>query len=687
MTLSEEQKQKRITELKDMSRDILAHPEDDLSYLEDIFKSEVFTDAEIQDINEAFRLILSSEYDENKKGNMIENSWKLNFVTKPPTPEEFCTEEWIGGMAESLFPYIKNTFCNFYDPIKPYRHLVLSYPIGSGKTTLVVLQKAYNAILYNFLRNPKQFFHLSKATLLTDVSVSLTKSQCYTLVIDPLKNLLLGSPRFEYCRYQNEIEEKRSQNPRKVYFANSNSGMAVFRIGELRFITCSEPYQLLGTTITNFSITEMAFLQEAGMTEETAMRLLNDGKGRVYSRFGNSYFARTILDSSPNDLSSSIDQYIFNKAPKDPTVLFVNDTKWNLQPHLFPEWQRTGETFPVFLGDVSKTPKILDKEEVKNYDVTEIMNMPIDIRSYAEDSLIKVIKDYGGKPSGSEKKLINNMDIIEDIFTDSLRNTYSPIYAPASLPPENLLWDYVKKEFFVYTGHGNIYKFWRNPYATRFISVDLAKNHDMASISMVHIEMGKNGERLYIVDFSIPVISGKEEINMDAFRYLIINMVKYGQITIGMSSTDHFQSDSHQQYLKRFGIESQYFSVDQPVEVYLSFLNNLSQRRIKAGRNLIFKNNLKCLIMSQTPSGKKKVDHLTGSWTDIDNLDWTYSKWGYFGKDVADSICASCTLADMYGTLTADYIYDEENEKLNNTTSIEVITKDLEELYGLKLLK
>lgn len=671
--------------LIDMEKDILNHPENDLEYLEKLFSEEsLFSKTEIEDINSAFKAILNDKnLNTEKRADYFTNSWKLNYFKKPPSPEEFLTHDWIGPMSESLFPHIKEAFVKFFDPLTNYRNLVLYYPIGAGKTTLVVLIKIYLGVLDYYLRNPKQFFRLAESTLISDVSVSLTKEQAYTLVINPMLNILETSPKFERTKFESQVPKLREQNPNTIYFANVNKGMAVLRMGDIRYNVVAEPSQLLGLTIQSASLTELGFLQEAGMSQEQIMRLLNDSKQRVYSRFGNHYLARTIVDSSPNDISNLVDKYIYFDCVKDPTVLRLNGTKWELQPYLFPEYEKHGTTFPVFKGNITKQPKILEKEEINNYDTTEIINMPIDIKQFAQDSLTKVLKDYAGIPAGSEAKLISNFDMIEDCFTDSLKNIYTYIHAPSNLSPEGLLWEIVKKEFFIYSGRGNIFYFYRNPFAQRFISVDLARNHDMATITMCHIELNKKGEKLYIIDFTLVIVKNKEEINMDAFRYLVYDMMKYGNINIKMASFDGFQSDTSIQFLNRLGIETIKMSVDYPVEPYMSFLSIIGQRRIKMGRNLIFKNNCKSLIMSATKSGKKKVDHIIGEWCDMDNLDWKTSKMGYFGKDLSDTVCASCTLADLYGNEYSEYIFDEKTEIKKD--EIESIKDLLNDKYGLVL--
>ena len=119
--------------LKDMEKDIIKHPSDDLSYLDNILNSNLFTQAEIQDLNSALRIILNDEkLSENEKGNLLENSWKINHKFKPPTPEEFLTEDWIGSQAQDIYPHCRKVFLDYFNPLINKNTILLYAPVGFG---------------------------------------------------------------------------------------------------------------------------------------------------------------------------------------------------------------------------------------------------------------------------------------------------------------------------------------------------------------------------------------------------------------------------------------------------------------------------------------------------------------------------------------------------------------------------
>ena len=125
--------QQEMSNLIDMEKDILTHPSEDLSYLDDLFNSDLFSQSEIKDINSALGLILHDEkLSEREKGNLLENSWKINHKFKPPTPEEFLTEDWIGSQAQDIYPHCRKVFLDYFNPLINKNTILLYAPVGFG---------------------------------------------------------------------------------------------------------------------------------------------------------------------------------------------------------------------------------------------------------------------------------------------------------------------------------------------------------------------------------------------------------------------------------------------------------------------------------------------------------------------------------------------------------------------------
>lgn len=86
-------------------------------------------------IKAALQWLASADVHGDYKNLLTQEGWRLMYKRKPPTPEEYLTPEWIGGLAEGLWDNVKEAFCNFMnlDPLCPKRGLALSTSIGWGK--------------------------------------------------------------------------------------------------------------------------------------------------------------------------------------------------------------------------------------------------------------------------------------------------------------------------------------------------------------------------------------------------------------------------------------------------------------------------------------------------------------------------------------------------------------------------
>lgn len=688
---------KDIKSLVDMEKDIITHDEKDLNYLNEIFESNIFSNAEIEELNSALKIILNDEsLTDEKKKDLLDNSWKINDKFKCPTPTEFLTEKWIGPMANDLYPHIKELFLNFFDPIINKNKLIMYSCTGYGKSTVLGLMKYYRALRTIAKRNPKQFLKLSESTRLTDISVSLNKSTAYDLVIKPMVTILETSPMCQKLRYERDMNNPQYTESGKILFCNTSQGNSIFRLGDVYFDVASDPMDLVGRNIFSASATELAFLCEV-MPEERVMKITDEMITRVYNRFGpNNPNTSIIIDSSPNSMEGKIDQWIAQHK-NDYDTMYINAKKWEVQPWIFPVWQKdNSKTFPMFVGTSAQPPKVLKENEIELFDVTDVMYMPIDIKELALDNPSKILRDYGAHPtSGSDEKLIHNYDIIDKCFVPNLDNIYFYNYASSKEMPEGLLWKQVK-HLFVYSGKGNSYKLKRAPHAERFVHIDLAEKHDMASISMVHLECDNKGNKIYVVDFTLPILCKKDDsINISAFRELVWDLRRYGNVNLKHVSYDQFQSSESRQILERLGFELTRISVDIHPDQYLNMVSYMQQERLKIGKNLLLKNNFKSLTLTthghhgDKENSKLTVGHIVGEYVDMNNQDWENSKAGYFSKDCSDSLCGAIALCDMFGKLTTEYLYnyDEEKEieKLNHKQTSEELVEELSSSLGYKL--
>ena len=86
--------------------------------------------------------------------------------------------------------------------------------------------------------------------------------------------------------------------------------------------------------------------------------------------------------------------------------------------------------------------------------------------------------------------------------------------------------------------------------------------------------------------------------------------------------------------------------------------------RIKAGKNIILKNNFKSLIETETDSGKRKVDHQQGTVVYSDHGEWDSSQMGMNAKDVSDAVVGSAfTLISELDNHIPRYQWSDRGQK------------------------
>lgn len=560
--------------------------------------------------------------------------------------------------------------------------------------------KFYRAILTISYRNPKQYLKLGESTRLTDATISFTKGSAYDLVIKGLDSLLQTSPKCQKLHYERDMTNPEYTESGKILFCNTSKGNSILRVGDIFYDCISEPIQLVGRNLISVSATELSFLKEV-MPEEKVMKLVDEMFSRVHNRFGyNNPNVSLIVDSSPNSMEGLADQWI-EKHKNDKDKLFINDKKWELPTFswMFPiyEKDKKNNVFPIFKGTSTQPTKIITKEEVKNFNEEDIIWTPNDLYELAKDNVTKIMRDFGATPTaGSDTKLFTNHELINQCFVPNLKNFYMFEYASYLLAPETLLWDKIRPLFYVYTGQKNSFRLKRYPSDERFVHIDMAEKKDMAGISMVHLETDKIGRKMYVADFTLPIMSKKDDkINLDSFKYLVYCMKIYGNTNIKKVTYDGFESKSSIQFLERNGFECERLSLDSTPDYYLSFASWVMQGRVKIGKNLVMKNNMKSLITTneghngkESKSGKLIVDHVQGDWIDLENSDWEKSKCGYFGKDLSDSFVGACTNADKSNVNYATFLYDDTDEKEDCSEKNEKKLQDeLYEKFGLKFKK
>lgn len=118
---------KELANVKDILKDTLQADPEALKRLDSM-------NLNMNAIKMALEFLYSNpSLDEKDRNQLVQESWRVNFRDRPPTPEEFLTEKYLGPTAKTIYPRIKKVFLEFMAPTNSYRKFILYPFIGYGK--------------------------------------------------------------------------------------------------------------------------------------------------------------------------------------------------------------------------------------------------------------------------------------------------------------------------------------------------------------------------------------------------------------------------------------------------------------------------------------------------------------------------------------------------------------------------
>lgn len=681
-----------LNEMSYILKDLLAGDDDALNRPE-------FRGLNVSHIKAGLDFILSNQnLSLADKAELLSNSWRVNYRDKPPSPAEFLTEKYLGPVAGTIFPHIKETFIEYLDPTKPYRTCVLYPHIGWGKSYLAVLVNLFVGVHMAMMRAPWKFFGQSPATIYTQVFAAVSLKKSSELLFEPLLNMIESAEFFEKVHTKEGMAKRERDFSRmnsidRIFWTTAVPTSAIQFSNGANFKLISNPNGLLGQTIVMGTMTELTFFYESGKSEEYVYKFFTKLRGRIESRMKGNYFGRFVLDSSPNTLESVIDDWIVNTAPRNPTNYIIKGSRWKWVPSDFPEdffdenmQLKPEKSFQVFVGGKGRPPQFIDPESRGEFAPEDVIDVPDTflMRGAFEENLYEALKDQAGIPAGSSDKIFYDYNKIEKIFEPKLRSIYTHIVAMSTDPPEGLIWNQIKDQFFIKVL--DRYQFWYKPHLPRVFAVDQSISGDVTAIVIAHVEREvipatddapAQNSNIFVIDMAVPIIPKGGRINLDAIRYFITDLQEKGNLSLILGSFDQFQSEATMQYLKRRNFAIEKLSVDKTMDPYLNFISIIESGRLRAGRNLHLKNNLKSLQIVRrrgadgSKSGSRKIDHTLGETMFEGNTSWEMSPIGIHAKDVTDAAAACCELLRKHSILPYDEWCPEQIVEKTRERSLE----------------
>ena len=219
--------------------------------------------------------------DDKDKYSLLSESWRVAFRDRPPTPEEFLTEKYIGPAAKTIYPRVRNTFLDFMDPTQHARDLILYPHIGWGKSFLSSLIMLYIATTISLMRDPWKYFGLNISTLLAILLISYSIKKSRELLLAPFLNIMGSSPFFEKVNRKETMKQMRAEFANrngvdKLYYTTADPDSELMFDSGIAIKVASNPQSLLGLSVIAGALSELAFFRDAGKALDLNELIITD---------------------------------------------------------------------------------------------------------------------------------------------------------------------------------------------------------------------------------------------------------------------------------------------------------------------------------------------------------------------------------------------------------------------------
>lgn len=426
-----------------------------------------------------------------------------------------------------------------------YVEAVMTGGIGSGKTTLALYTNAYQLYLLSCMRSPHQQFRLDPSSEILLVFQSMTMQLARGVDYQRFRSMIDGSPYFlKHYPFQRDLSS-RLVFPNRVEVLPV-SGSETAAIGQ----------NVMGGLIDELNY--MAVVEKSRVavdqgTYDQAILLYNSIARRRKSRFMENGKLPGILClvSSKKYPGQFTDQKVA-EADRDPTIFVYDKRVWDIKPDDFGNqgW------FEVFAGDLTRKPRILQKDEEKDIDDADrqlVVSVPEEFRGEFEKDVINALREIAGVST-----LARHPFFLE---VDKVHKSFKPRESIFSQP----VVDFVTQRLTLLKSN-----FW-NPEVPRFAHCDLAISGDSAGLAIGTVKGFKSvssdpQQPAYMpeiwIDGALEIRPPKNcEILLGKIREVIIVLKRMG-LNIIWVTFDQFQSSDSQQILRQQGLITGHQSMD-----------------------------------------------------------------------------------------------------------------------------
>lgn len=445
-----------------------------------------------------------------------------------------------------------------------YVESVWTGAIGTGKTTGALYVLAYKLYELLCLVSPHATYALDPSSEIVMIFQSLNKDLAEDVDFTRFKEMLDRAPIFSTIEFK--------------YDRSIKSELRFARHVKVKPVVGLESGVLSQNVIGGLQdeISSMAVIAKSARTKDKeaydqAVALYNSISRRRSSRFMDQGEVAGMLCLVGS--KKYPDDFLHDKlaeARDEPKRIHTYDeVLWDVKP-----WAYGKKRFRVFLGDLTRKPRILEEGEELPGDEALIMRVPIEFRPEFERDMLGALRDVAGHSVLSIHPFILNRDKLAAVFRK--------VRAVGSRPDV----DFQDTKLRVFPG-----RWFGTEDFPRYAHLDTALSEDSAALAIGHVRGFKRLKRSQAVDELLPIVvydlileirpPRAGEIQFEKIRRLLYLLREHG-MPIKWVSADSFQSSDLLQILASKGFLVGQESVDKNPGIYEVLKTAIYDERVEA---------------------------------------------------------------------------------------------------------
>lgn len=616
-------------------------------------------DALDSELNPAEKRLLAEYAARIEAGDLTadEECWAMDYVTQPPAIHEFILDDYylgrslrpIVGENEGIWPEWLRCLSRDFDLNSRIHNMVITGSLGIGKTLMAVVLILYRVCIATHLRNPQNFFGISRNSKIVYNFLSVTKAAVRETAFGDAMDLMAVSPYFvEVCGFDPDSDYSGFRIPMLNQLPDG-------RVSNIWMSAGSKGQHILGRNVVGVVLDEGNFRLEKD-PDLKAYALYDSVRTRISNRFqklATFLPALSVIASSAADESSFTEKVVTEieqqqadlakenerrvaqgMLPNEPTQLIYRHAVYKIKRHALLDIGPNHRWFKVAHGLKNMEPFILTgwyredgtpigedaHEEPPKGAKTELV--PEFYHEAYRRNCRTNLQALSGISTGGAHRLFPNIIDIEWCLAQSKEegvpdNVKTGIERISLSNEDNLnLWDFLEHRRFV-TLEASRYRPIRHPERKRYAHLDLA-TQGLAGLSICHLVgsqlvdgLFKSGQpfseyRLTVeYDFILTICAGETKpISIDKIQRFFFWLRDTCGFQFGLITADMFQSEASLQMLEAKGFEVDRRSIDRDKSAYHMWREGFEEHRIRLARNAQMIREAEALLEMD-----KKYDH------------------------------------------------------------------------------